>query len=168
MSDHEHDKQRDRDEREPAEPTRHEPPEDLTDNSGHQPQDNVTLGGIDPGLTTNEFGDISPHDVEPDDEQTRADLDESDVDLLNPAEQASSMVITIEDHKIKTDAENAPSAESVTSVQEMGDEDLQRLRRIMDEEAARRGVRQERPFKDLDLDSLQVLYNQVRAELGQR
>lgn len=139
-------------------------PEDNEDSGQHE---EPVSSGVDPSLTTNDLGHGRELDIEPDEEQTRSDLDESGVDLFNPSERASEMVITIEDHLLSTDPEPEPD-DAISSVQEMSGPDLQRLRRVLDEEASRRSTRVVRPFKELDTESLQLLFVQVRAELGMR
>ena len=178
MSDHEHDNPSDSeqpvhsDESTPSEP-HNDTAEDLTDTSGeHQDPVSNTASEPDP-ITPSDFvsdlGDDEPEDFPGDDEKTREQIGaDSLAEAGLPEQPHSEVTITISGAEVSTDFEGAPSVESVTSVGEMSNDDLQRLRRVLSEEASRRGVAARRPFKDMDIDSLQVLYNQVRSEMGQR
>ena len=104
-----------------------------------------------------------------DQEATLSDLESDESVLSDPRPEPTEMTITLSGGQLSTDLESGESpAEALTSVGELSDVDIQRLSRILIEEQSRRGVAQPRPFQHLDFESLALLYNQVRTELGNR
>lgn len=84
-----------------------------------------------------------------------------------PEPGPTSLDIHIEDHEVTVtgDATDPTPGEGISS------EELDRLKKIISDEDARRSAAataQPRPFEHLDMESLLVLANQVRAEIAHR
>lgn len=91
-----------------------------------------------------------------------------------PEPPASSFVVKVEDHEIKdVDVTDGPGSidddEGPRSIENISAENFSKLYRAMLDENARRGMLpQNRPFADIDKESLLILQNQLRGELASR
>lgn len=81
---------------------------------------------------------------------------------------ATTATIEIADHKIDVKVEDVPTTAKDDTVAAIADGDLDRLRKILAEDAARRGRVEERPFEHVDTESLLVLSGKIRAEMASR
>lgn len=144
----------------PTEPAPEPAPEPIGD---HNPDPvSVRSDAIDPD-------DPGPHpDEQRDEAATAQDLEDSGIDILNPTEPASEATITITDHQVEVDFKGTSVADAITSVDTISEQDIDRLKTILMEESARRGLADDRPFRDVDTESLLILQNQIRGEMASR
>lgn len=106
--------------------------------------------------------DPEPFEQEPD------HADERYPELIDPAPETNDFTVRVEDHEVEVEVDNAPETPSNTSIEDMTADEIQRFQRVFAEESARRGAIEARPFEHVDLESLLVLSNQIRAELAYR
>lgn len=137
-------------------------PSNAPDEPSGERQDPVSLS---PTLEPSEPEHPADVDSPMNAEQTADDLEEHP---LSEEPEGRDMVITVSDRQIETDMKSTGPIEQIGAVGEISDNDLDSLKRMLAEESARRGLAQPRPFESLDTESLLVLYNQVRKELGSR
>lgn len=82
---------------------------------------------------------------------------------------ATDMTIEMADHEMDVEVDAPDADDKITEVDDISDADIDRLRRILAEDSARRGQRHPaRPFENADIESLLLLQNQVRSEIASR
>lgn len=153
--DHDHDESHYADE--PYEADEHV--DDHVDHQNHDPMPTPELPAHDPGADSGDKRD---------EEATISDLEDSDVDLQNPMYRSTEAEIHIADHDFEVEVEGDHEADFINSVQEINSDDIDRLKKILAEETARRGFIAPRPFRDVDKETLMVLQNAIRGELASR
>lgn len=113
--------------------------------------------------------DEPEHEYEPEPfEQEPDHADERYPELIDPAPETNDFTVRVEDHEVEVEVDNEPETPSNTAIEDMTANEIQRFQRVFAEEAARRGAIEARPFEHVDLESLLVLSNQIRAELAYR
>lgn len=83
-------------------------------------------------------------------------------------EQAGDVTIKVRDATLDVSVAGATAEAEQGTVAGLTDSDLQTLQRVVSEEAARRGATEPRPFRDMDTESLLVLYHSIRDEVASR
>lgn len=78
------------------------------------------------------------------------------------------VTIKVSDATLDVTVEGAGEEDEPSTLGDLEAKDLQTLQRAVLEEAARRGETDERPFRDMDTESLLVLYHAVREEVASR
>ena len=78
------------------------------------------------------------------------------------------VTIKVSDATLDVTVEGAGEEDEPSTLGDLEAKDLQTLQRAVLEEAARRGETEVRPFRDMDTESLLVLYHAVREEVASR
>jgi hypothetical protein len=119
--------------------------------------------------------DQAHEDNQPDDDDSpthEEEDEERDSALAGTSPDLRTTHITVEDAEISVDVEGTDEDEDDDDEPKLRDLSAGQLSRLWRsasiEMAGRRADAENRPFRDMDTESLKVLFNNVRAEVGSR